>query len=307
MEVQSVAALAVYIVAVFAGGALAAPGLWHLAQWGAAVWPGRIMAHVAHCPFHRFMDRAFLAVALAGLWPLLKALGVRSWRDLGLAPAAGWGRQLGLGLGLGFLTLGLAAAVAVGVGGRVVHGMGPAGHVAGVVLGALGAAAAVAGVEEVLFRGGVFNGLRRVLPWGVALGLSSGIYALVHFLQRGEVTGAVRWNSGLLVLPEMGRGFGDPAALVPGFVSLTLAGLLLGLAYQATGKLYGSIGIHAGWVCSLKLYQAFTSDGAGQNLALWGTGKLIDGWAACGVLLLVLVSAGLWWRSQKCRMAEVAA
>ena len=53
-------------------------------------------------------------------------------------------------------------------------------------------------------------------------------------------------------------GFADFHALVPGFFSLTLAGILLGLAYQRTGNLYFSIGLHAGWIFWLKTYGAFT-------------------------------------------------
>ena len=66
------------------------------------------------------------------------------------------------------------------------------------------------------------------------------------------------WNSGLILLPRMLGGFADFHALVPGFFNLTLAGVLLGLAYQRTGNLYFSIGLHAGWIFWLKTYGAFT-------------------------------------------------
>ena len=265
-----------------------APGLWHLAQWGAHLFPGHFYEGLAHCPFHRFMDRAFLILALTGLWPLLRILGVRSWKDLGLvSPAGQWGKLLG-GLGAGFITLGLVALLAVAVGGRpLVHAIGFA-RMTGIFFSALGTAALVAVLEEVLFRGGIFNGLRRVMWWPVALTIASLIYALVHFLQHGEVTGPVHWYSGLALLPAMMAGFADVSALVPGFFTLALAGLLLGLAYQKTGTLYFSIGMHGGWIFWLKFYRAFTTDVPAATTWLWGTGKLIDGWAAFFVLLLAL-------------------
>ena len=75
-------------------------------------------------------------------------------------------------------------------------------------------------------------------------------------------------------------GFADFHALVPGFFSLTLAGILLGLAYQRTGNLYFSIGLHAGWIFWLKTYGAFTTSAPHAATWFWGTGKMIDGWLA---------------------------
>ena len=118
---------------------------------------------------------------------------------------------------------------------------------------------------------------------------SSLVYALVHFLQRTEFTGAVAWNSGLILLPRMLGGFADFHALVPGFFNLTLAGILLGLAYQRTGNLYFSIGLHAGWIFWLKTYGAFTTSAPRAATWFWGTGKLIDGWLALIVLVITLV------------------
>jgi hypothetical protein len=155
-------------------------------------------------------------------------------------------------------------------------------------LSAAGTAAVVATLEEILFRGAVFGGLRRLFYWPLALGLSSLIFALVHFLQRADLTGPVAWNSGLVLLPRMLGGFVDFYAFVPGFFSLTLAGVLLGLAYQRTGSLYFSIGLHAGWIFWLKMFGAFTADVPGAATWFWGTGKMIDGWLAFIVLALTL-------------------
>ena len=64
-------ALVIYIGVVFVGGALLAPWLYWLAQAFAHSFP-----KIAAEPFNRFVNRSLLFLALAGLWPLLRALGV---------------------------------------------------------------------------------------------------------------------------------------------------------------------------------------------------------------------------------------
>ena len=86
-------ALVIYIAVVFIGGALLAPWLWHLAQLFAPSFP-----RIANAPFHRFLDRSFLIFALAGLWPVLRSLGMTSCRDIGVVPPYGQSKKLFGGL-----------------------------------------------------------------------------------------------------------------------------------------------------------------------------------------------------------------
>ena len=79
--------LLIYTGIVFLGGALLAPWLYWTFQWLAALLPA--FRKLADNPFHRYVNRSLLALALTGLWPLLRSLGVRGWQDVGLAkPAA---------------------------------------------------------------------------------------------------------------------------------------------------------------------------------------------------------------------------
>jgi membrane protease YdiL (CAAX protease family) len=277
-------ALVIYIVVVFVGGALLAPWLYSLAQAFAHAFP-----KIAAAPFNRFVDRSLLILALAGLWPLLRALGVTSWRDAGLVrPHGQWKKLLG-GLLVGFLSLAIVAGTAMVCGNRVFNRAATAHEVVSAIFSAIGTAAVVAVMEEILFRGGLFGGLRKFFYWPLALISSSLIYALVHFLQRAEISGAINWSSGLILLPRMMAGFADFQALVPGFFNLTLVGALLALAYQRTGNLYFSIGLHAGWIFWLKTYGTFTTAPPSAPTWFWGTGKMIDGWLALIVLAAVLV------------------
>lgn len=272
-------ALAIYIAVVFIGGALLAPWLYRLAQ---------LFPQLANMPFHRFLDRSFLIFALAGLWPMLRSLGASSWRDIGVVPPYGQWNKLFGGLLLGFFSLATVAGIAIGFGGRGVVQDLAAHKVIGIIFSAIGTAVVVGTLEEILFRGGIFGGLRRVLYWPFALFISSVAYALVHFLQSAESTGSVGWDSGLLLLPRMMSGFTDVHAILPGFFSLTLAGVLLGLAYQRTGNLYFSIGLHAGWIFCLKIYGQLTVQAPQAATWFWGGGKMTDGWLAFFALAVTL-------------------
>lgn len=281
---RPIVALVIYLVFVFVGGAFLAPWLWWLAQAGAHAFP-----NAANAPFHRFVDRSLLVLALAALWPLLRALGATSRREIGIVSPHGQFKKLFGGLLLGFLSLAIVAGMAIGFGDRMLAPNLTAHKIVGTILGAMITAGVVATLEEILFRGGIFGGLRRMLYWPIALVISSMVYALVHFLQRTELAGAVTWHSGFDLLPQMLRGFADFHVLVPGFFSLTLAGILLGLGYQRTGNLYFSIGLHAGWIFWLKTYGTFTIDAPDARNWFWGGSKMIDGWLAFFVLIVTLV------------------
>jgi len=277
-------ALAIYIAVVFIGGALLAPWLYWLAQSFAHEFPS-----LARHPFHRYVDRSFLVLALLGIWPLLKSMGATSLKEAGLVwPAGQWGR-LGRGFLLGLVSLAVVAGLALASGARQLKPMMPLPYLGGKLLGIALSAIVVAVLEEILFRGGVFGSLRKVFHWCFALVVSSLVYAIVHFLERAEITGAVTWYSGLELLPRMLHGFVDLRALVPGFFNLTLAGILLGLAYQQTGTLYFSIGLHAGWIVCLKGYGLFTREVAGASNWWWGTSQLINGWFSLTVLITLLL------------------
>src|SRR4051812_39036713 len=104
---RAVRALAIYIIAVFIGGALLAPPLYWLAQDIAHAAP-----KLAAVPFHRYVNRAILGIGLIGLWPLVKNLGFNSLSDVGLVRPDGQMKKLGAGFLLGFASLAIVAALA---------------------------------------------------------------------------------------------------------------------------------------------------------------------------------------------------
>ncbi len=284
-------ALALYIVTVFAGGALIAPGLHFLIGWGAEQVSA--LEGLAYQPFHRYVNRCFLVIAILGLWPLAK-IAKMSVADAGWAgPDDRW-HLLRTGLLAGFVSLAIPAAICV-----LAHGRALAWPDSGALIlkhfgNAIGAAVLVSVLEEAVFRGVVFGALKRHLSLVAAVGISSFIYALVHFFERTQHEGEVIWSSGLALLPKMLRGFGAWDQIIPGFFALTIAGIVLAMAVRATGNLYFSIGLHAGWIFWLKTYKFFTRPVDESHAWFWGTGKLIDGWVAFAVLL-----ATWWWLTRR--------
>ncbi len=277
-----------FALAVFLGGALLAPWLYWLAQAAAAHIPA--LRSLAESPFHRYVNRCLLVLALAGMWPLMRVLGAASWREIGWTARGGQGRRLGQGFAVGFVSLAAVAGLATLAGARDLRQDLEAGRLVSKLLSAALSAGVVALLEETFFRGVVMGGLRRAWSaWG-ALVLSSLVYALVHFFERPPQPKTVEWHTGLLVLAQMCRGFGDLKALMPGFLTLALAGAILGLAFQRTGSLFFSAGLHAGWIFWLKLAGALTVVPPQANLWFWGSGKLIDGWLAMLVMATVLLS-----------------
>ena len=91
--------MGLYVAVVFLGGGLLAPWLYWLVQAF-----GDSLAGLADKPFHRYVNRAMLILALAGMWPLLRAFGARSPREFGLVQAGLLGQPL-LGEGLGLAAL----------------------------------------------------------------------------------------------------------------------------------------------------------------------------------------------------------
>ncbi|HEU0298069.1 MAG TPA: CPBP family intramembrane glutamic endopeptidase [Longimicrobium sp.] len=294
-DLRPVRALALYLLAVFAGGALLAPWLYHGVQALAPSVPA--LETAARMPFARYVNRGLLIVALLGLPFFVRGAGVRRWRDVGIPSGLIRWRRFGAALALGFFSLAAVCAVALAAGGRLVKPRTP-GELAGQFLGVLLTALVVAVMEELLFRGAMFGTLRRAMRWPAALAASSVVYAVTHFMHRGETPQTVDWLSGLRVLPTMLGGMTDARTLLPALPSLALAGVILGLAYQWTGDLSASIGIHAGWIFWLKFYGFATRRAPGVDEWFWGTGKLVDGWLAFVALVIVLAALAVWRRTR---------
>jgi len=289
-------ALLVYIIAVFIGGALLAPPLYWLVQSLAQHFPDTF-AHglaekVATADFPRYVNRCILLIALAGLWPLVKNLGFASMAEVGFANPRGQLKKFGGGFVLGLVSLAIIAALAFTCHARKLHPRLSGGEIVERLLEAAVAALITATLEELLFRGALFGALRKVCHWKVALVLSSVFYAVMHYFESAKDTEApITWLSGLHLLPLMFTNLGNFHSAIPGVFNLTIVGILLAWAYQRTGNLYFSIGLHMGWIFWVKAYAIITYTPHATDKWLWGSGRLaiVNGWVALPILLATLL------------------
>ena len=276
---HSVIVLSLYILWVFGVGAFIAPFAYHFIQWLASYMPQ--FSDLAQNPFHRFVHRSLLVLALLGLIPLLRWLKINSWRQVGLEKPFSW-TSLGRGFLWGFFSLAVVVSVMIFGGSRTLRVGITEFQLTMAVIKAGIAALLVAPLEEVLFRGAIFGALRREIKWHNALVISSLIFCCVHFLGKPKPPENVDWNTGFIVLFRMLTDTGQWN--IASALNLLLVGLILGWAFQNTGRLYFSIGLHAGWIFWLKISGFLTQSVSGISPWFWGTHKLIDGWL-CFILL----------------------
>ncbi len=285
-DVRSAGLLLLFVAMVLVGGALLAP--WAHGGMAALAEQFPVLGGLARSPFHRYVNRMCLLLALVGLWPMLRALGLKGFSGLGLRPSRGGFARWLSGVGLGLISLAIVAAFALLMGVRTLDVSASSQELSKHLLNAAGSAIAVGFLEELLFRGLVFGALTQGghRPW-VAACLSSLIYALLHFFRRPPEPLVVEWWSGLGTLWEMMAGFLEFRALVPNFGNLFLAGVILAIARRRTGDLWFSMGLHCGWVFWIKVYGRLTRPVDGGGLWFFGSDKLIDGWIGGAVLILV--------------------
>jgi membrane protease YdiL (CAAX protease family) len=156
-------------------------------------------------------------------------------------------------------------------------------------------------LEEIFFRGIIFRGLLedwKPVPAFIAANL---FYSALHFVEPPEryfLSEADPW-AGFRHLFSTFAPFSEPAAIAPGVIGLLLIGIVLSYAYVRTGTLYMSIGLHAGWVISIKTVRVF-GDYRTENLGwLFGATdpKIVSGVATwVGVSL---VGVAIYWIARR--------
>jgi uncharacterized protein len=241
---KDAARLLLYLAGVILLGALLAPPLF---------WSGQVLIDHGLLPslvrfdFETYFHRALLVAALVLLWPLLRALRVRRWRDLGLTKNPRAGTDLAMGFAIASIPLLCCGAVAIALHVYSLRQSFLWHKMPTVLL----AASAVPILEELLFRGFILGILLRSFSRLSALLLTSGLFSIVHFLKAPEATtpnDSVRWFSGFNSIAHSFGQFGDPMLLAAGFLTLFAIGCILADARLQTSSLWLPIGLHAGWI-----------------------------------------------------------
>lgn len=204
----------------------------------------------------------------------------RPWAKVGFAGRSVLARGMATGALLGAISIAVLAVVQVALGWA---GLDPAGarglDLVQVALVGAAAATAVGWSEEVLFRGWLLRELEQGWSPGVALGATSLIFAIAHFIKPLDAI----------------------LALLPQFVGLLLLAQVLGWARRipvGSGKtgLGHPVGLHAGLVWGYYLLEVGNLLLPTGRVPAWVTG--IDGNPLAGLLGLALLSGlgALLWR-----------
>lgn len=201
--------------------------------------------------------------------------------SVGLRMEGRWFRDLLLGVAFGTAAM-LAITALICAAGGVRLGLDPARSLGALATG-VWVFAFVALLEELLFRGFVFQRLVAGLGTWPALLLIAALFAIAHWGNPG-MEGATRvWAS----------------------IDTALGATVLGLAYLRTGRLAMPIGIHFGWNWvqgSLLGFDVSGLDQAGWLLPeflgkpQWLTGGSFGPEASVFAVLVDAIAVGLLWR-----------
>jgi hypothetical protein len=145
-------------------------------------------------------------------------------------------------------------------------------------------------IEEVLFRGALFEAARRVRgPLGAAIGVSL-LFAVVHFISPAHPDGVVYGHatSGFSLLPHLIHYTSSTTYYFPFGLTLFLMSMVLCLIYSRQKHLYFIIGLHAGWVFMLQGGRALVDRNAEVWPLFFGFGEnMARSWSAVLMLLVV--------------------
>jgi uncharacterized protein len=271
--------LVVYLIGTVALGAALAPWLY---------WAGLTLSHyeafgfLANNDFERFFNRSVLISALVLLIPFLRAIGIEQFHKLGLRRNPRRVNHLAGGFLIAACTLGALGGCFVGLKVFELKNPVPWNLLPPILLSAI----VVALIEEALFRGAILGIVRQTFPNGFAAIFVSALFSVVHFLSPPrEQIAAVHWYSGFVLLPHAFWRFSDPWAVLGGFFTLGILGLILAHSTIRTSSLWLGIGIHSGLIFAKMGFNKLSKKL--QDLSPWFSGDITVGIGSILVMLFL--------------------
>lgn len=242
--------------------------------------------------FGRVMRRIMLGVAILIIFLLRNPLMISSFATIGIQYTQGWRKQLQMGflLGTGMFILYTAFLFASGtvtfqidaksLSYLIVH-----------LIKILFLAGIVGCIEEVFFRGFIFQSFLRDMQTISAVCISSLFYSLLHFLKvKLLVTPGIQPLVGFMVMYQSFKGIIiNFTTILPSVIGLFLVGVVLSYACLKTKSLYFAIGLHAGWVFLIKTNKLIF-DRVGMNkIWLFGDSDVVTGVLGWIFLIFTLI------------------
>lgn len=238
--------------------------------------------------FDSLSSRTTLILVVLGLWPAWK------W---GRLPAVRFGPQRFLrALAIGLLSM--SGLIIVGWIFQNYHPeMDPELKRVSEWLEMIIGACLVGFLEEFLFRGIVYNILRKATSTWPATLIAATFFAAVHFAKPEPLVGTVHGapDAGLRLVESMFYFGHEHWHYVPYCFTLFIMGVLLCRVYERTGSLWYCMGLHAGWVFAMRLGGYLVEVAPVEQAPAWA--RLLYGpsdvvaksWAALLLICLFLV------------------
>jgi uncharacterized protein len=281
--------LLIFLLFVLALTSILSPWLALGADWIADRLPG-----VEHYPFSRIFNRTFMISGIVSFFACRRLLKIGNLSDLGLVSLRQGGGDLLRGWTLaGASMAALLLAMAVAQVFEPYFRLSFSQSISR-CLNALLSGIFAGSLEEIFFRGILFKGLLQDGRVVRASLLSSLFYSALHFVRPGEAYFLEGFDplAGFRHLFYTFTPFLTPLTILPGFFGLFLLGTVLSYAFLRTGNLYLAIGLHAGWIFSLKSVRVF-GDYTREDLG-WFFGsadpKIVSGAASwLGIVIVFLL------------------
>jgi len=234
-----------------------------LSPWLATSWDHFVGARPGwepyRYPFSRIFDRCFLVTSILLFFPCRRFLKIGSASQIGLAPRTHAAPDIALGFCCAVVSMALLLALMsfqeiytpffrLGFGesmGRIANGL-----LSGFT---------VALLEETFFRGIFFKAIFEQGKPVRAFLVANLLYAAVHFVQPESSFHLSGYDpgGGLRYLVASFKPFLNLSEVFPGLIGLFLIGLVLSYAVVRTNTLFLAMGLHAGWVFSIKTVRVF--------------------------------------------------
>lgn len=252
------------------------------------------LGYFSDMEFHRVISRTTLCSGLVLSILYLRFNGLLSLQRIGWQSEVHSKKQIFIrGFALGILVIFLLDALLLLLG---IYQFDSAvdtsfKSLAWVILKALLSGLLVGLIEETIFRGALFGGLRKQTNASVALVATSVLYAGVHFLKYRAVPADVEigWLTGIEIFPAALFRFSNPVT-IDSFLTLLILGFLFAFIRIRSNSIIPCIGLHAGIVASLKVLNYLTNYSGGTQFD-YLVNKIDHqfGYLASGLLLLCML------------------
>ena len=253
---------------------------------------GCLLAYPAHfiidTDFERIVSRSILLCAVLLFYPALKALKIKSLKEIGLSSQSPVS-NLTQAWGLGVVMLIPISFYYVFCGFRIWEPLAPSlvdpmitvlvAIISGLLIGL---------IEETILRGFLQSQLSKIMTVVLSVVIVNIIYSSVHFLQPSDDFSltTIHWYSGFTVLAAAFGSLLQFELIWDAWLALFLAGVFLSIV-RIKSNLIWCIGIHAGWVAHLKVFKSFTDRNNEASCMPYAsdydnyTGEFSAAWLAC--------------------------